>query len=210
MSDQLSKKDLYESVKTLVELNQPHIHLNQHKLFTLFSIAFQYMLFRSTKVPGAYILRVEDSQLVDKLQRRAKDPSTRKFLQALTLPRKLKYNNSFFYLDFFNTATWNLTNDIPKEKIQGAIIVKNSSTRPMSEISMDDEADPIETSLSNLPKDYYYNILKDIVPKTICIAFDYDYDGAFKLGFPFIKNKATIIKGVKIAADVDLDKLDSK
>ena len=87
MSDQLSKKDLYESVKTLVELNQPHIHLNQHKLFTLFSIAFQYMLFRSTKVPGAYIIRVEDSQLVDKLQRRAKDPSTRKFLQALTLPR---------------------------------------------------------------------------------------------------------------------------
>ena len=209
MSDQLSKKDLYESVKTLVELNQPHIHLNQHKLFTLFSIAFQYMLFRSTKVPGAFILRVDDSQLVDKLQRRAKDPSTRKFLQALTLPRKLKYNNSFFYLDFFNTATWNLTNDIPKEKIQGAIIVKNSSTRPMNEIPMEDESDPMETSLSNLPKDYYYNVLKDIVPKTICIAFDYEFDGAYKLNFPFIKNKATVIKGVKIASDVDLDKLDS-
>ena len=37
MSEDLSKQDLYEGVKTLVENTHPHIHLTQQKLFTLFS-----------------------------------------------------------------------------------------------------------------------------------------------------------------------------
>ena len=72
MNPDISKQDLYEAVKTLVECDEPHIHLHQHKLFTLFSIAFQYMLFRSTKKPGCYIIRVEDSILADKLAKNQK------------------------------------------------------------------------------------------------------------------------------------------
>ena len=93
-SKDLSKEDLYESVKTLVETEEEHIHLDQQKLFTLFSVAFQYLLFKSTKEPGAYILRIEDSALAEKLAKKSKDPSTRRFVQSLLLPRKLKYQKS--------------------------------------------------------------------------------------------------------------------
>ena len=65
-SRDLSRNDLYESVKLLVESpNQKALHLTQHKLYSLFSVAFQYILFRSTKEPGAYIIRLENSNLVD-------------------------------------------------------------------------------------------------------------------------------------------------
>lgn len=47
MAIDLDKKHLYESVKQLVETEEhPHIHLAQQKLYTLYSIAFQYMLYR--------------------------------------------------------------------------------------------------------------------------------------------------------------------
>lgn len=62
----LDKSTLYEAVKTLVESGSKHIHLDQQKLFTLFSVAFQYILFRSTKHPGHYIIRIEDSMLAEK------------------------------------------------------------------------------------------------------------------------------------------------
>ena len=88
MKRDLNKNDLYESVKALVECESSHIHLHQHKLFTLFSVAFQYLLYMSTKKPGAYIIRIEDSQLAEKIARKAKDLSSRKFLQTLLLPRK--------------------------------------------------------------------------------------------------------------------------
>src|SRR3989339_1189447 len=103
MKKDLSKQELYEAVKMLVDTDDshPHIHLNQHKLFNLYSIAFQYMLYRSTKNPGAYIIRIEDSHFAEKISKRAKDPSSRKFLQALLLPRKIKYNSSTLFLDFF-------------------------------------------------------------------------------------------------------------
>ena len=100
MRSQLSKTDLYESVKTLVESENNKIILPQHKLYTLFSIAFQYLLFKSTKEPGGYIIRVENSQLADKLARQAKDPSTKNFLHSMLLPRKLKFQKSMFFLDF--------------------------------------------------------------------------------------------------------------
>ena len=74
MQSQLSKKDLYESVKTLVETKDQQILLGQHKLYTLFSIAFQYMLFLSTKNPGGYIIRIENSQLAEKLTKKSKRP----------------------------------------------------------------------------------------------------------------------------------------
>ena len=100
-SGDISKQDLYEGVKTLIEAESNHIHLTQQKLFTLFSIGFQYLLFQSTKKPGAYIVRVEDGILADKLAKKSKDPSSRKFMQSLLIPRKLKYEKSVFYLDYF-------------------------------------------------------------------------------------------------------------
>ncbi|MEX1099848.1 MAG: hypothetical protein WEB87_05450, partial [Bacteriovoracaceae bacterium] len=86
----LTKEALYEGVKLLVDSDSSHIHLPQQKLYTLFSIGFQYLLYKSTKEAGHYIIRVEDSYLLDKLQKKSKDQSTRRFMQSLALPRRLK------------------------------------------------------------------------------------------------------------------------
>ena len=75
----LPKETLYEGVKTLIESEAPHIHLSQQKLYTLFSVGFNYLLFRSTKEAGHYIIRVEDSYLLEKLQKKSKDTTTRSF-----------------------------------------------------------------------------------------------------------------------------------
>ena len=206
MKGDLSKEDLYESVKTLVECEIPHIHLNQHKLFTLFSVAFQYILFQSTKNPGAYILRIEDSQLADKLSKKSKDPSTRKFMQSLQVPRKLKYGKSMFFLDFFHIGSWNLTKDIKAEKLKGAIIVKNTSSKPMEFTELEEGEEDI---MASLPKDYFLTTLQETMPKTITIAFEEEFDGVETLAFPFIKkDKQLSISGVTIGKDIDWDNLD--
>ena len=67
------------SVKAVVELEKPHIHLTQQKLYTLFSIGFNYFLFESGRNPGHYIIRVEDSYLLEKLIRKSKDDTSRNF-----------------------------------------------------------------------------------------------------------------------------------
>lgn len=212
MNPDISKQDLYEAVKTLVECEEPHIHLHQHKLFTLFSIAFQYMLFRSTKKPGCYIIRIEDSILADKLAKKSKDPITRKFFQALILPRKLKYERSTFYLDYFHIGSWKLTNEIPHDKIMGALVIKNSASKPMDDsfdeeqVELSPEEQSLEQARKELPQDYYISSLKAFVPKTITIAFENEYPDLHKLAFPFIKKKEErLANGVKIAADLDLE-----
>lgn len=212
MNSDLSKKELYEGVKTLVELQEggqnPHLHLNQHKLFTLFSVAFQYMLFSSTKNPGAYILRVEDSHLAEKLAKKSKDPSTRKFMQSLLLPRKLKYGKSTFFLDFFLVASWNLTNDLPKEKVKGAIIVKNTSYKPMDDLFAPEDEETT-AQLKALPENYYLTTLKEFVPKTLTIAYEKEFKDLTKVSFPFIKKeRERTISGVTISKDLDWDKID--
>ena len=199
MRNDLNKNDLYESVKTLIETEDKHLHLPQQKLFTLFSIGFQYFLYQSTKNPGAYIIRIEDSALADKLCFKAKDPTSRKFLQSLMLPRKLKYERSMFYLDFFHIGSWNLTNEVPKEKIKGALIVKNTTSRPMSEVEMEDDG-----LLESLPPHYYISMLKDFVPKTITIALDQDFGDLDlqEINFPFIKTEEKVASGVTISSDI--------
>lgn len=207
-SKDLSKKDLYESVKTLVESDISHIHLPQQKLFTLASVAFQYILYCSTKTPGAYIIRIEDSVLAEKLARKAKDLSTRKFIQRLLLPRRLKYDRSTFYLDFFHIGSWAITNEIPKEKIKGALIIKNTSSKPMQEAQFpeEEEVDPI---MSSLPKDYFLTSLQEFVPKTITIAFDHQFEGTEQISFPFIKPKEEkLASGVRISSDVKWENFD--
>ncbi len=222
MKKDLSKQELYESVKMLVDLDEshPHIHLNQHKLFNLYSIAFQYLLYRSTKNPGAYIIRIEDSHFAEKISKRAKDPSSRKFLQTLLLPRKIKYNNSLLFLDFFNIASWNLTNEIPQNKIKGALIIKNSSTKPMATdhlIALDqqvkggDEIKTYESDLfiNDLPADYFYTSLQSFVSKTIIISHGQDFNNTHKLTFPFIKkDKDKTLSGVTLSNELDWDELE--
>jgi len=205
MSSDLTKQDLYEGVKTLIETDAVHIHLAQQKLFTLFSIGFQFMLFQSTRKPGAYIVRVEDGHLAEKLAKKAKDPSTRKFMQSLLIPRKLKYEKSVFYLDYFHLGSWNLTSEIPKEKIQAALIVKNTSSRPMFEL---EEADGEDNSaiIDTIKNHDYLKILMEFVPKTITIAFEENFDGTTQINFPFIKKeKERTVSGVTISDDVEWD-----
>jgi len=203
----LNKDTLYEGVKTLIESESAHLHLPQQKLYTLFSIGFQYLLFRSTKEAGHYIIRVEDSYLLEKLQRKSKDDSTRKFMQKLALPRRFKYGNSIFHLDFFNFSTWANTNELPKEKIKAALIVKNASKKPIG-MDMDIEEDEqIKAVMANLPKDYYLESLREFCPKTITIAFDEQYENTEVIRFPFIieEPKEKLAHGVRIASDVKLD-----
>lgn len=203
MSD-LSKQDLYEGVKTLIETDAVHVHLPQQKLFTLFSIGFQYLLFQSTRNPGAYIIRVEDGHLAEKLAKKAKDPSTRKFMQSLLIPRKLKYEKSVFYLDYFHMGSWNLTSEIPKDKIQAALVVKNTSSRPMMEIEMEEvEENGFPDTIKN---GQYLKTLMEAAPRTITIAFEETFEGTTQVNFPFIKKeKERTVSGVTIHDDVEWD-----
>lgn len=202
MSNDLSKQDLYEGVKTLIETDAIHIHLPQQKLFTLFSVGFQYLLFQSTRKPGAYIIRVEDGYLAEKLAKKAKDPSTRKFMQSLLIPRKLKYEKSVFYLDYFHLGSWNLTSEIPKDKIQAALIVKNTSTRPMMEIEMEETED--NTVPDTIKNGQYLKSLMENAPRTITIAFEETFEGTNQISFPFIKKeKERTVSGVTINDELD-------
>lgn len=204
MSSDLTKLDLYEGVKTLIETDAVHVHLPQQKLFTLFSIGFQYLLFQSTRNPGAYILRVEDGHLAEKLAKKAKDPSTRKFMQSLLIPRKLKYEKSVFYLDYFHFGSWNMTSEIPKDKIQAALVVKNTSSRPMMEIEMEElEENSVPDTIKN---GQYLKTLMETAPRTITIAFEETFEGTTQINFPFIKKeKERTVSGVTISDDVDWD-----
>lgn len=203
----ITKEDLYEGVKSIIDSGEPHIHLCQQKLYTLYSIGFNYLLFESERNPGHYIIRVEDSYLLDKIGRKAKDDTSRKFIYKMNLPRRLKYGNSMFHLDFFSFTTWANTNELPKEKIKGALIVKNASKSPIGSDFTDDE--DVQAVLANLPKDYYRQSLIEFVPKTITIAYEENYENSHLLKFPFIKDEgdSKVLKGVQIASDLNWDDL---
>lgn len=198
----LDREELYLGVKTLIESEYCHIHLHQHKLFTLFSIAFQHFLYLSTKQKGYYLIRIEDGPLAEKLSHKAKDETTRKFIQRLLVSRKLKYGESTFYLDYFHIGSWSLVSDLPKDQIQGALIVKNTIDCPLQ------EGDPLLTSVlgeTPFPQDYYYTSLREFVPRTTVIAFDQEFPGNVKLAIPFIKdNEMKLVSGVTMAEDLDI------
>lgn len=202
----LDKSTLYQAVKTLVESQSPHMHLGQQKLFTLFSIAFQYILFRSTKHPGHYIIRIEDSMLAEKLARKAKDETTRKFMGRLLVPRRLAYGNSTFHLDYFPLATWGVTKDLPRAKIQGAIIVKNTSHNPMIDESDFRHITEDEQAVQLFGKNYFLTTLMDIAPTTITIAFEDEFEGTESIEFDFIEEKSErLVDGVMISDDIQID-----
>ena len=208
----LDKNTLYEGVKLLLECENKHIHLPQQKLYTLFSVGFNYLLYLSTKQSGHYIIRVEDSYLLEKIQRKSKDETSRKFMEKLALPRRFKYGQSTFHLDFFNFSTWANTNELPKERIQAALIVKNATKTPVGINRFSEEVtDPAEAKLlESLPENYYLSSLLNFVPKTVTIAFDETFEGVTPIKFPFIKDedKHRVAKGVSIAADIDWENLD--
>ncbi len=199
----LTKEVMYEGVKKILETPANHIHLPQQKLYTLYSLAFNYFLYLSENHPGHYIVRVEDSYLLEKLQRKSKDDTSRKFIQKLALPRKLKFGKSTFHLDFFNFSTWNNTNELAKDRIQGALIVKNASKSPIDSQFGEDEA--YNEALKALPENYYHQSLTDFVPKTIVIAFEEEFQDVEKVCFDFIKDEDQnkILKGVSISSDLD-------
>lgn len=206
MKKDLDKTTLYEAVKTLVECSESHLHLPQQKLFTLFSVAFQYILFRSTKQPGHYIIRIEDSLLAEKLARKAKDETTRKFMARLLIPRRLNYGNSTFHLDYFALSSWGVTKDLPKEKIKGAIVVKNTQHTPLIDESDFRNVTADEQAVALFGKHYYLNSLMEIVPKTITIAFDEDFDNLHTIEFPFIETKSDqLLDGVVVNDDINID-----
>ena len=215
MKDDLPKDHLYESVKQIIDIetkSKIHLHLNQHKLYTLFSIAFNYILFNSTKNPGTYIIRVDGPILAEKLAKKAKDHASRKFMESLLIPKKLIYKGSTFYLDFFQIGSWNRTKDLNKEKIKGALIVKNTAKKPLEGKSdtteVEDEVTPSipEDSINDLPKDFYISSLTEFVPKVLLVAYEEEFEDFEKVSFPFIKKeKEPLLKGVTIASDVVME-----
>jgi hypothetical protein len=152
--------------------------------------------------PGSYILRIEDGILYDKLVKRSKDLSTRNFLQALLLPRKLKFKDSLFFLDFFNVSTWQRTNEIPRDKIKGALVIKNSTNRPMVEPRFLDERTEEENLL---PKNFYYSSLQKLSPKTIIVAFGETFENTKTVEFPWIKKNEEKFAGVTFSKSLNLE-----
>ncbi len=184
----LSKQLLYEGVKTLLDCPHHLIHLYQSKLYTLFPLAFNYLLYRSQKEPGCYILRFEDSALAEKLSKKSKDETTRKFLQKLLLPRRLKYGESTFYMDFFHIGTWAMTAELNREKIKAALVVKNTFKSPLQIQYKNIEAnDALDDVLKNFPTDYYLTSLTDFLNDIVVLAFEEDYASFCKLAIPFIQ-----------------------
>lgn len=105
-----------------------------------------------------------------------------------------------------------MTADIPKEKIKGAILVKNTSSKPMQEIDLEEEED-IPNPMAGLPEDYVLTSLTEFVPKTITIAYDW---GAIEplplceVNFPFIKKERERVAGFTLSKDIDLEEFEEK
>lgn len=206
----LDKSLLYESVKKLVETPHPHIHLTQPKIYTLFSIAFQFILFRASKVSGHYIIRIEDSHLAEKIAKKAKDDTTRKFISRLLIPRRLSYGNSTFHLDYFPMASWGITKDLPREKIQGALIVKNTSSNPLIDEEDFRHNSQHQQTTELFGEHYYLNSLLEFVPKTLTIAFDKNLTtpnhALYPIEYDFIKSsRERLPSGVMISEDISFD-----
>ena len=108
-----------------------------------------------------------------------------------------------FHLDFFNFTTWHNTNDLSKDKIKGALIVKNATKSPIdmtSQMTKSSIGDECST------EDYFLHSLKEFVPKTITIAFEEDFDELEIIRFPFIKDEPSEkLCGVKISEDIKWD-----
>ena len=99
-----------------------------------------------------------------------------------------------------------MTNEIPPERIKAALIIKNSSPRPMAELP-DDPTPEVASGLPQLPEDYYLTSLQSFVPKLIMIAYGHHFEDALEVTFPFIKKKKEKLAGIVLGQGLDLDTL---
>ena len=128
------------------------------------------------------------------------------------MPKKLIYKGSTFYLDFFQIGSWNRTKDLNKEKIKGALIIKNTARKPLEDKTdgkqLEDDASPSipDQVINDIPKDFYISSLTEFVPKVLLVAYEEEFEGFEKISFPFIKKeKEPLLKGVTIASDVVME-----
>ncbi len=226
----LTKKELMSSVQLVVEnvgIESPLglFYLDQHKLFTLVSISFQHLLFTSTKNPGTYVIRVQDGVLAEKIAKRAKDPSTRRFFQSLLLPRKLKFGRSTLLLDFFNVGSWSQTvrdavsgpeRNSKSKQLKGALVIKNPKAPPILETDSDDLALPpqafsggVSGESLGIPLAVHLEALVKTSSFVLLIDSEKEYENAAqKLGmkkiiFPLISSTDQQKDGVYIASDFE-------
>ncbi|MBF0301031.1 MAG: hypothetical protein HQK51_20145 [Oligoflexia bacterium] len=196
----MDRNDLYIGVKTLLESESSQIHLSQQKLYTLFSVALQHLVYLSTKDPGNYLVRIESSFLAEKLANKAKDESSRKFMEKLIVSRKLKYKDSTFYLDYFHISSWGLTSSFTKNQIKSALIVKDSYNKPLNEL-------PLHEINNNFDFNYHTS-LKDIVKLIVIIAYEEKFEGFTNIKFPFVTSNNendNAVNGVTLAANLSLN-----
>src|SRR5690606_38953855 len=96
--------------------------------------------------------------------------------------------------------------DLPQGKIQGAIVVKNTQHTPLIDDSDFRNVTSDEQAVALFGKHYYLSSLQEIVPKTITIAFDEDFENLHQIKFPFIEDKNDrAVNGVIINEDLGLD-----
>ena len=124
----------------------------------------------------------------------------------MTLPRRIKIKDSFIHLDFFALPTWAKTSELPKEKILGALIVKNAYQKP---ISFDTDDEQMIALLNSLPKDYPITTLSDFVPKTLVISLEENIEGFFPQRFDCIKEDSNerLASGVSLSREINLNDL---
>lgn len=127
-------------------------------------------------------------------------------MNRLMVPRRLTYGNSTFHLDYFPLATWGVTKDLPKEKIQGAIIVKNTSHNPLIDETDFRHIAEDEQGIALFGKNYFLTTLMDIAPTTITIAFNEEFEGLDCIQFDFIEEKSErYVDGVMISGDIQIE-----
>ena len=192
MKADLTKQELYESVKTLVEGQDGLTQLTQQKLFTLTSIAFQYLLYCSTKEKGIYLIRIEDGQLADKLAKKAKDPTTRSFISNMLVSRRLSFQGSTFILDYFHPGSWTMTQELPQARFKGGMLVRNTTRAPLAEGELELKPEELVNPLG-------------FIPKLIVVAHDFPLPNAQEVHFPFIKEEEDVLDGVKLSEQLEFD-----
>jgi hypothetical protein len=97
-----------------------------------------------------------------------------------------------------------MTNEIPKDKIKAALIVKNTSSKPMMEIDLEEGEE--STVIDTIKNGAYLKTLMEFVPRTITIAFEETFEGTSPVTFPFIKKeKEKTVSGVTIHSDIEWD-----
>jgi hypothetical protein len=99
-----------------------------------------------------------------------------------------------------------MTKDIPKEKIQGAIIVKNTSHNPLIDETDFRHVNEDDQAVNLFGKHYYLSTLMDIAPRTITIAFNEEFEGLEPIEFGFIEESSErTIDGVRISENIQFE-----